>query len=417
MSLSTRSPNPSPEPNWEVRANELESSTSSAPAGQMGAVSYPAESNRNGHIALLTSARGIAALWVLAHNDGAFRSTIGIDAVTQFLAKGYLAVDFFLILSGFILTYVHRGNLSSFSATSYLQFISLRLARIYPLYLFLLCARVGIETVKALTGMSGSFLGPEPFTGTNSPSALAVNAVMLQAWGVYEEPTWVPSFWSVSAEWFAYLWFPLLLLALLKPSRTAWGTVFIAILCVATLAIGIQGFGKLEFPVNFSLVRCMPEFIIGMLLAMNLCNPSTRDVLASRKLAIGGVAVTLLAIVSTHFGWHDLIFVGCACVLIPLAANIEPAHSFVAKVLANPWLVYLGKISYAIYLSHIIIQSVFRVLANKLFGEASIEFAIVLFFVRGVLIIGISALLYHWVEVPARDFIRKRVKRQEPQAA
>src|SRR6188768_1996982 len=84
----------------------------------------------------LTGLRGIGALWVLLFHWAGLRQW-GREAPV--LGFGYLGVDLFFLLSGFVLTHVYLRRLS-LDWASYRQFLLLRFARIYPLYASVLLA-------------------------------------------------------------------------------------------------------------------------------------------------------------------------------------------------------------------------------------------------------------------------------------
>ncbi|MFN3189443.1 MAG: acyltransferase family protein [Aureliella sp.] len=368
-------------------------------------------SNSRNHIAALTVARGIAAIWVLAHNDGYFRQCSGIDLSTGLLAKGYLAVDFFLLLSGFLIGHLYTDRVVTATpskAATYFHFVLNRLARIYPLYIFLLLVRVGIESVKYALGVEADFEGPAPFEGANSPGALAANAAMIQAWGFYNQPTWVPSFWSVSAEWFAYLLFPPLIWAAYRFWQTPRLAALTVIGSIVFLAFGIRIHGDVEFPVHYSLLRCVPEFCIGIILAIHWKWIQPRVANASPNAIV--VAATMVIVIASHFLWNDLVSVIAAIPLLAGLAAKENARndkeaSRTTSTVARPF-IYLGKISYAVYLSHLIVQSGYRIFETKFFGEPTPSLAWLGFGIRlGIVLIGSTA-LHHMIEVPARNRIR-----------
>ncbi len=370
----------------------------------------------------LTGLRGCAAIWVLVHNDQVFRETVSVDAYTSVLAKGYLAVDFFLMLSGFVLAYVHAAEFRRWDTSRYWHFLALRLARIYPLYLFLLGVRVAIEMAKYVAGVDPAhFDGPLPFTETNSPTALLANAAMVQAWGGYSEATWVPTFWSVSAEWFAYLVFPALMIAgwrmLLRPLGSyAW-----LIACATLLAVAIQVHGNIELPVQFSLVRCMPEFALGIWLARSFVLPGEEaNQLGQDTNPTGGglwraiespqlVWLSLGILVCwMHFGLHDLLPIVLMAILIHMLARDSCGTRPLARILESRPLVFLGEISYAVYLSHLIIQSGWKVGERIVFGGNDPRFAVLSLGVKILLTLVVSTLLYKMLEVPARRFCREK---------
>src|SRR3977135_1159967 len=82
----------------------------------------------------LTGLRGIAALWVaLYHGVGALPIEGAIPAVVRnIVGCGWLAVDLFFVLSGYVISYVHQRDFVRVTPSEYLRFLKLRIARIYP---------------------------------------------------------------------------------------------------------------------------------------------------------------------------------------------------------------------------------------------------------------------------------------------
>ena len=101
----------------------------------------PPRKRRDGEAQLqsLTPLRGIAALWVvLYHYAVIYFPSLHPQTYTQLLGKGYLAVDLFFILSGFVLAHVYREAFTQEVSGNYLKFLFARIARLYPLHLFVL---------------------------------------------------------------------------------------------------------------------------------------------------------------------------------------------------------------------------------------------------------------------------------------
>jgi len=98
----------------------------------------------------LTGLRAVAALGVVAHHQVPGMHGIVGERWLAILDRGYLGVDVFFTLSGFVLAYNYGGRLGS--AADYVRFVGLRLARIYPLHLVTLAgvlAMVGIASVAS----------------------------------------------------------------------------------------------------------------------------------------------------------------------------------------------------------------------------------------------------------------------------
>jgi peptidoglycan/LPS O-acetylase OafA/YrhL len=173
------------------------------------------------NIKSLTGLRGVAAVYVVA-----FHYSIGLpfsNPFTTFLAHGYLAVDLFFVLSGFVMA-LNYGHMfvSGWSAAAYRRFLGRRIARVYPLYLAGTIAACFLVLAGCLEAPRSAPIG----------LALALNVIMVQAWGFVESLDG-PG-WSISAEWAAYLLFPALLVPTLfgRPA-IAWLSAFA---CAGVLA-------------------------------------------------------------------------------------------------------------------------------------------------------------------------------------
>ena len=117
-----------------------------------------------------------------------------------FVHRGYLGVEFFFILSGFILAHVYGGALSS-GRFDLRDYIVKRFARIYPLHLATL---IGVAALYAVSTRAGYDFGRvQPL------ASLAPHAALLHAFGTTSDLFWNQPSWSVSAEFAAYLAFPL----------------------------------------------------------------------------------------------------------------------------------------------------------------------------------------------------------------
>ena len=121
------------------------------------------------------------------------RSFIGFDA----------AVDFFFILSGFVICHAYEGR--TWDVPSYLDYVRRRLARIYPLHIATLLAFI---VAAALAGFVGVPLNnSEKFAFSELP----FQVFLVHAWGVSDRLTFNDVSWSISAEFFLYLLFPAIL--------------------------------------------------------------------------------------------------------------------------------------------------------------------------------------------------------------
>ncbi len=161
--------------------------------------------NAQAELRALTSVRGIAAWFVVLYHIRLSIAGLSPDWVAVF-AKGYLAVDFFFLLSGFVIWLTWGDRLRTGGWRMVPQFLRKRVARIWPLHLFMLACAVGLALLLAATGRANPV--DYPF------DELPLHVFLLQNWGFTDRLAWNDPAWSISAELGAYLLFPLLALAI-----------------------------------------------------------------------------------------------------------------------------------------------------------------------------------------------------------
>lgn len=361
-------------------------------------------SARNGEITALTSLRGIAAVAVLLlHFRDQFGPAFNPDRVTSFFARSYLFVDFFFILSGFViaLSYMHMFT-RGIAWRDYAAFLIKRLARIYPLHIVVLAGFVASELAKYFIATNAY----PPFS-VNTGMALLANIFLVQSWGFFDHYTWNHPAWSISTEWFAYLLFPLLALGLLK-LRGILQAFLVALICVGVLIF----FGYAippEIAPGYFLLRCVPSFVLGILIFLAPNWMSGRAISCFARNEAFGLAL-LAAFLCVLLPVPDLAAI-IAFFLVVLAGSLN--RGAVAKALSVRPLYFLGLISYSIYLVHTLIlrvwQMMFQVVWHGQMGPAE---ALVAFFVMMAAVLIASALSYYYIEAPGRDYFGKFARRR-----
>ena len=178
----------------------------------------------------LTSLRGLAALWVvLYHYSVQCFPSLDVTHFTHFISKGYLAVDMFFMLSGFVMTHVYYRVFANTESIKlhYRSFLVARVARLYPMHVFVLFLFVTTALTSQMMASSatGTFLGI-PWNGPESITAAVANVLMLQGLDA-GKLSWNYPAWSISVEFMAYLVFPLILPIIWRASnsrKTSFGT-------------------------------------------------------------------------------------------------------------------------------------------------------------------------------------------------
>ncbi|CAO3432505.1 acyltransferase family protein [Azospirillum endophyticum] len=300
-----------------------------------------------GHLHSLTPLRGIAALWVvLYHYSFQYFPNLHPDSYTHLVQKGYLAVDLFFMLSGFVLTHVYHGTFSRSVGDKYWSFLRARIARLYPLHLavLLLFVATALATRAVEYAATGSFPAI-PLKGAESIGALVANLFMLQ--GLYASMlSWNYPAWSISLEFMAYLVFPFALPWVWRAGgRTQ---VLLAVAALATLGalawVTQDNLNQWDGPQ--ALLRCLPEFLLGTLLYSAFRSGLAASVLSS-DLTTAGIVLAILMLL--HTGGPDLLAVPLFALLI-LAAVANRGRA--AGMLNVRPLVWLGDVSYSLYLIH-----------------------------------------------------------------
>ena len=345
----------------------------------------------------LTGVRGVAAVYVVLYHYLYLGEPTTFPA--RFRDHGYLAVDLFFVLSGFVMALNYTSLFDDgFSLVSFRIFLGRRIARVYPLYL--------VCTVCALLLILRGWLGFEHSRLPVWPS-FVLNLFMVQAWGLTNSLD-VPS-WSISAEWAAYLLFPLLLRVGYKSSGTkavlaAASSLFVL---VALCLIHIYFIGSPQRDLEFSnmkfagpVVRCLAEFTLGITAARLFALHRQRLARCPRYWTD---ACTLAILVLLGFQHTDLFLV----MLLPgLIIGLASTSSITGRILSSPLCHHLGILSYSIYLVHDLLWNVIRwvhELANSRGLPHGQTYGIVACM---VLTYVISVLAYHLLERPARQGVR-----------
>ncbi len=361
----------------------------------------PALTPLPGDIRALTSLRFLAAFWVLTLHYTDFMP-LDFAALTGFFAEGKLGVDFFFVLSGFILTHVYLDRLER-GAFLWQGFMLRRFARLYPLHVATFFVVVAYVTTGRLAGIT--FSVPEAYT----LEAAWPNLLMLHAWGIQDHMSWNYVSWSISAEWFAYLLFLPLSLAVCRLPFGPLGKIMAAVLglvLAALLAEHAVGRPLTHLTHDFGILRILPEFVLGIALyhAVRVWDLEPRH--AGKVLAI--TLVTLLAVV--HWRQGGVYAVLLLAFLIFAVASL--ARQGRLALLARPTFVYLGEISYAIYMTHAIVFIVFFRGCGILLGDGASPHLWWLGPIALALTLAAAMLAHHLVERPARRWLNARFARR-----
>ena len=342
-------------------------------------------------IRTLTALRFFAAMWVVFYH---FWPNLSGEAMPSLVAKGYLGVELFFTLSGFILCHVYLDSVAS-GRFRYGGFLWARLSRVYPLHLATLVG-VGIMAVAA------AGLGRPVDANVLSWAALPANLTLTQAWGLAPVAGWNHPSWSISAEWFAYLSFPLFAWASLKLRHRPWLGLVLALAALWAVYAAFEslaGYSLTHATIHWGALRIVPCFAVGCAL-----NQLWRAGAVTGRIAAMGAAFSGAAILGgVVAGVPDALIVSAFAGLILSLASLNRIGK--PGRLGNIF-VYLGEISYSIYMVCVPWKLLFVNAANRIggFDKAHLPLAVWLLFIVGV--IPLAAVSYHLIEKPARSALR-----------
>jgi peptidoglycan/LPS O-acetylase OafA/YrhL len=361
---------------------------------------YPAD------LRMLTALRAFAALLVVLFHFAA-RTAPGSVLHTTLIGNGQLGVDVFFVLSGFILAHVYLARVAA-EKFALGEFLTARLARLYPMHLVMLVAAAANGWLALRHGLSldvyGPPLGLDPETGGGYGLHLIANLLLLQAWGTVNGHYFNPVAWSISAEACAYLLFPLIAAAALAFGNKAWLRLMAALafyLFCEVVARVLLGAGLNELSWRFGILRIVPEFVLGVAVyGLGAANP-----MAANRLRWLTPAAAAAVIAAMALGAPILAMPPLFALIILLLANAERAGAVPPEWLLRP-LVYLGEISYSTYMLHFLLGKVYFNALSRLFGydPHALPAAQVMLGIVPVLLA--SAVTFHVIEQPGRRLLR-----------
>jgi len=361
----------------------------------------------------LTSLRFFAAFHVVIFHFQAMQIFIGPAWFQKLSSIGYVGVSFFFVLSGFILVYTYAGRPMILK-----NFWRARLARIYPAYAFSLLVTAPFFFYAVLTMNIPFFVWAKAHLKLASALVLS----LLQAWVPPAALTWNAVAWSLSVEAFFYVLFPFLVLVLVRRSQpqllllaaASWLTSLV--LSGSYVALNPDHLSIVNADVlgafwlnalKFNPLARLPEFLLGMACGFLFLRSRRESKLAS-FLVLSGIAALVVVVFFSAVIPYPILH---TALLAPAFAAI--VYGFALRpnwgmILENRWLVLCGDASYSLYLLHsMIVGMYFHSTTGQLRYQSPIG---ILVFV--LIAVSISALVYRFIEEPAR---RKLNPRRKPQ--
>ncbi|TFD10165.1 acyltransferase [Cryobacterium sp. TMT1-21] len=352
----------------------------------------------------LTGVRAIAAAWVVIEHfrHPLFALIPRTNGIEPYVMAGFLGVEVFFVLSGFIIAYNYAERFQAFNVTSYRDFLILRVARIYPVHLLTLLIVTALFTGAAVMGIK---LSAEAIFG---PANVFGNLLMLQALPPFDALNG-PA-WSIGAEFAAYIAFPVvaLWLARLKTPRSAFFSA--AAVCAAGLTVMMWVTTTIgSSPTGYEMIwiRISTEFTLGTLLYAGWRHLGARKTgnLWDWLAIVSLVCVLATVAVSGGDSTRGLLALPFIALLVLSCAG---ATGWVGGLLRSRLMQWGGRISYSVYMTHFLLLMIFgKLLPWDRFENDWIIIRVLLMLAYYAAVVGAGAACYHWVEEPSRKRIRK----------
>ena len=320
------------------------------------------------YIDSLTSLRGIAAMLILLSHFNGYAyfphiETLGIPV------RNNLWVDFFFILSGFVLA-LNYGTLfeNAIHKKDYILFMWKRFIRIYPVHITALLAMVLVELYRITMYHKMSTPLADPAFGSTGPTSypeLFYNLFLVHSWGLHKNNlTWnIPS-WSISCEWFAYFIFPWLFLSLYR-LKSLFRNLLLLLLSYYVLI----SFNETGTDLNTLIFRGLLGMGAGIFLFRIYISSDALPVFLRSDYLIG---IILFVCIFFYQMFSSEFF--CILLFIMLIYLVAYNRGRAARILCHPILKYLGMISYSLYLWNWVVLNFLDITVYYIFRRGTSSF-------------------------------------------
>jgi peptidoglycan/LPS O-acetylase OafA/YrhL len=308
------------------------------------------------------------------------------------LPGGFVGVDVFFVISGFLITSIILDEYEN-GVFSFFNFWSRRIRRILPALTAMVLTTL-ISGYMILYAPDVNDLGNQGIASLLSFSNISHWLTAGNYWGGEAESSPFLHIWSLSVEEQFYLIFPLLIFITLKYFHK-WVALVVLFLCLFSVVLFLFGTQTHPSATFYLLPTRAWELGVGALLAILFFNKKLKFNNNSAITAIGFSAVILSYFFSSKDGISPFLIIPVCGAALIIAFGRDDGNIIKMILSASP-VIYIGKISYSLYLWHWPILVLSRQLSLKQHTEFNFMSALGITFI-------ISVLSYHFIEVPARQ--------------
>jgi peptidoglycan/LPS O-acetylase OafA/YrhL len=341
------------------------------------------------HFWALDSFRGLCACFVALSHFHANSFFYG----SPVLDRGGIYVDFFFVLSGFVIFANYSEKLKENFGIG--KFVFLRLGRLYPLHFVMFLTFIILELVQVFVSADMGAIYP-PFQGPGeSIEAMAANVFLVHSLGILDRFAFNGPSWSISVEFFAYILFAFILVYTKRYSN-----YIIGICLFASLSILFIYHGHLYAKLDYGFFRCVYGFSFGVFVweIYNKIGHKFRPIIQNNATAnlceIGLLILTVLYIQFFSYGTTSFL----APLIFSFVVFLFAFEGGVcSRILKNKLFLLLGTLSYSIYMTHVFIAGKFfalpiRLLENRMGWDISTT-------IEGETVYGTTILLGTYLEL------------------
>ncbi|WGM38182.1 acyltransferase [Caulobacter sp. NIBR1757] len=354
---------------------------------------------RGGALDLL---RFLAAMLIVLYHFGQ-DAPVSLEALHPVFGRGYLATDFFLILSGYVLGRAYGGQVLS-GRIGPARFLGKRIQRLWPAQLIVLACLALIVMASGLVGISPQH--PENYT----PQAFAMQLVFAQAWGLPGGGGWNHQSWSLSALIVCYGAFPLLWswISRMKSSVAMLSLGMLAVVGGDLLCVALLGRPIYDLPFQLGLLRAMPLFLLGLCIARVVEQNKPSLIVAP---LLGWLAAATLVLLQVA-GRFDL-----ASIVAIAAVVLSCGRTPVAK--PSRLIEEGAKLSFALFITHAVTGMLWfgalQALNARVDVPVGLQWALWAGSLPAALVMAIA--FHHWVDTPVQAWLARRLNPRQAAVA
>lgn len=346
-----------------------------------------------GRVEQLDGLRGIFSVLVVAHHHNAFKDSIFYD--NFFVKNSDLFVDFFFVLSGFVIALNYYNRIDT--GADFFQFLKKRFIRLYPLLFY-------TEIVFLIFNIAGDFssyknadnLGWAYYLSTVTDTLTFMGSTpVFGSWMGLNYPAW-----SISAEMISYIVFGLVLWFL--PKYKIISFILITLLCAAF----ILHRGEYLLAYDYGFIRGIFCFCLGIF-TYKVLNKQTL------RLSLLEIPFLLFLVIFMYVAHHYHLNLWKLVFPFYFSAGVIifcSSSGIVTRLLLSEPFQYLGKISYSIYLNHAIVLILLNVILFRIFSlpqtEPMIGFSLLLSITFTIIY---SHFTYTWIENKFSKYLKNKL--------